>query len=91
MIKKYLYVNNYIMRKSKLELPIVKFEISLLQGKRVKMLVHRGRKKYSRYTGVLEGIYPSIFTVRIDDPVACEVLSYSYSDVVCGEVRLQLA
>ncbi len=78
------------MRKSKLELPIVKAHISALKGKPIQMMVNLGRKKYSRFTGLLEGVYPSIFTVRLDKPITNELMSYSYSDVVCGDVKVSL-
>ena len=48
------------------------------------MEINRGRKKIEKYQGIIENIYPSIFTVNIGD--GKNTLSYSYSEVVCGDV-----
>lgn len=76
------------MRKSKILLPELKERILALQGHPVRLVVHNGRKRYNRYTGVLESVYPSVFTVRIDNPTSIDLLSYSFSDVLCGDVKL---
>ena len=59
-----------------------------MKGESVKMQVNKGRKRIEKYTGVIESVYPSIFTVRIDNPVAQDFLSYSYSEVLCGDVKI---
>ena len=76
------------MRKAKYELSTVKERVAELKGHPVKMLVNRGRKRIARFTGVLENTYPSVFTVRIDNSKSVDLLSYSYSDVLCGDVKL---
>ncbi|HHW90468.1 MAG TPA: hypothetical protein GX745_06185 [Clostridiales bacterium] len=78
------------MRKPVYEMDAVKKRILSLKGKNIKLTVHRGRKRYVRYTGVLEEIYPSVFTVRVNEQKAMDIITYSYSDVLCGDVKIAL-
>ena len=59
-------------------------EIEKLKGESISMEINRGRKKIEKYQGFIENIYPSIFTVNIGD--GKNSLSYSYSEVLCGDV-----
>lgn len=76
------------MRKINYEFDSVKEFVKSLEGKEIKMLVNKGRKKFVRYSGVLECIYPSVFMVRITGCLSSDIMTYSYSDVLCGDVRL---
>ncbi len=77
------------MRKANLKLTDVIEEIKALKGKKIAMSVNRGRKKIESYEGVLEKIYPSVFTVDIFKPDNKGKQSYSYSDVLCGDVVIK--
>ena len=59
-------------------------EIEKLKGESVSMEVNKGRKKIERFEGIIENIYPSIFTVNIGDGKS--PISYSYSEILCGNV-----
>lgn len=76
------------MRKPIYEMESVKQKILELKGKAIKLTVHRGRKRYVKYTGILEEIYPSVFTVRINEHKSMDIITYSYSDVLCGDVKI---
>ncbi len=76
------------MRKVNIDLSEIATQIKGMKGESVKMQVNKGRKRIEKYTGVIESVYPSIFTVRIDNPVAQDFLSYSYSEVLCGDVKI---
>lgn len=78
-----------MLRKVRLNLQEIVEQISALKGIEVNMKVNKGRKKFLKYTGVVESTYPSVFTVKIDDPKYVGKLSYSYSDVLCGDVSLK--
>ena len=53
------------------------------------MEVCRGRKQIKRYKGIIENTFPSVFVVRLTEgDSVMPSLSYSYSDVLCGEVKL---
>lgn len=79
------------MRKVKVSLQEIIDEIATLKGLPVNMQVNKGRKRIVKYTGVIESIYPSVFTVKIDDPKHLGKLSYSYSDIMCGNVAIKKA
>ena len=78
------------MRKQTLTISAIKEKIDELVGKDIRMEVCRGRKQIKRYKGVVEHTFPSVFVVRLTegDSVAPS-LSYSYSDVLCGEVIIE--
>lgn len=63
-------------------------QITDMKGKRVDMAVNRGRKRIEKYIGVIEHIYPSVFTVNIDSPDNKGMQSYSFNDVLCGDVTI---
>lgn len=63
--------------------------IKKLQGEQVKMKVNLGRKKVVFLDGVVKDVYPSLFTVFL--PVEAKLVSYSYSSVLCGDVKLNKA
>lgn len=77
------------MRKSKINLQDVIDEVAVLKGFPISMLVNKGRKRIVKYTGVIDSIYPSVFTVKIDEPKYLGKLSYSYSDILCGNVAIK--
>lgn len=57
--------------------------------KRVAVKVNLGRNKIVSFSGVLSGIYPALFTVRPDDKDYLGKTAYSYSDVLCGNVKIK--
>ena len=66
---------------------VIRNKIEELVGKNIYMEVCRGRKQIKKYSGVVENTFPSVFIVRLDEGDAVvSSLSYSYSDVLCGEV-----
>jgi len=77
------------MRKSLLTIDMVKQKLNELRGSPVSMQVCRGRKQIKQYKGIVEKTFPFGFVVRLTEPVTggnVTSLSYSYNDVVCGEV-----
>ncbi|MGN1259006.1 MAG: Veg family protein [Christensenellales bacterium] len=77
------------MRKATKTLGEVIEEIKQMQGKNVNMEVNRGRKRIEKYVAVIEKVYPSVFTVSIKHPENKGNQSYSYSDVLCGDVKIK--
>ena len=79
------------MRKKTQSIEAIKAKIHAMLGKEINMSVCRGRKRVSKYSGTIENTFPSVFIVRLKnqkdtEPIPC--LSYSYNDVLCGEVRI---
>ena len=56
---------------------------------RVAVRVNLGRNKSVSYSGILSGIYPALFTVKPDDEDFLGKTAYSYSDVLCGNVKIK--
>lgn len=66
----------------------VKEKILMLKGKCIEMQINHGRKKIRKYSGVIEDVYHSVFVVKLDNAIANEKVSYSYSDILCGDVKI---
>lgn len=76
------------MRKVNTDIKDVINEITKLKGESVKMQVNKGRKKIEKYEGIIESVYPSIFTVLVYDPDGEKHYSYSHAEVLCGDVKI---
>lgn len=72
------------MRKVNYSVQSVIDEIERLKGSSISMEVSKGRRKTEKYQGIIENVYPSIFTVNIGE--GKNPLSYSYTEVLCGDV-----
>ena len=59
-------------------------------NKRVAVRINLGRNKCMQFCGVVRGIYPALFTISPDKPDFLGKTSYSYADVLCGNVSLKL-
>ena len=66
----------------------IKRDIRAFRDKRVNVWFNPGRNKIVRYSGVLSGVYPEIFTVAPDDKSLLGKTTYSYTEILCGEVRV---
>lgn len=62
--------------------------ISLHKGSRISYRATNGRRKIEERSGVIQEIYPSLFTVFIESQQS--TVSFSYSDLLTKEVELQL-
>ena len=56
---------------------------------RVSVRVNLGRNKTISYHGVLTGVYPALFTITPDDEDFLGKTAYSYSDLLCGNVKIK--
>ena len=60
-------------------------------GKKIILRANKGRKQVIVRKGVLEKVYPSVFVVRLDDSQnGYSRVSYSYSDLLTSNVKLQV-
>ena len=67
----------------------VKQMVKACSAQRVAVRVNLGRNKSVSYSGILSGIYPALFTVKPDDEGFLGKTAYSYSDVLCGNVKIR--
>ena len=67
----------------------VKQMVKDCNAQHVAVKVNLGRNKSMSYSGILSGVYPALFTVKPDDKDFLGKTAYSYSDVLCGTVKLK--
>ena len=69
----------------------IKKEVESYKGCRVTLEAHRSKKKLFQKEGVIEAVYPCIFTVRIqEEKRAPQRLSFSYTDILTHNVKIGL-
>lgn len=76
----------------------IKQKILDLKGKEVNLHINRGRRKVSSYRARIENVYASVFTVKscsldLDTAQGAKksidsIFTYSYNDILCGEVKI---
>ncbi len=66
----------------------IKANILALKGKEVNLYINRGRRKISSYRARIEDVYPSVFTVKNCEVNLGSIYTYSYNDILCGEVKI---
>lgn len=76
------------MKKNIIDLEKIKKEISALKGSTVKMEINRGRNKIIKFEGVIASIYPSVFTINQIKEKSFSSKTFSYFDVLCGDVKI---
>ena len=86
MSKNFFYVHNFSMRNN-LSIEEIKSQIDKLKGQNIKMLVNKGRKKIEKLQGTVQNLYPSVFTVMLDEENGKSLATYSYTEVLCGHVK----
>lgn len=76
------------MIKTSITLGEVKSKIKDLKEKPVDVTINLGRNKVVKFSGLLNGVYPALFTVSPFDKSFKGKTSYSYSEYMCGRVKL---
>lgn len=66
----------------------IKQRILELKGQEVDLKINRGRRKVSSYRARIENVYASVFTVRSCSLDLETINTYSYNDILCGEVKI---
>lgn len=66
----------------------IKETISGLNQKPVTVKLNLGRNKFVTFPATLSGIYPSLFTVCPLDKNFLGKTAYSYSEILCGRVKI---
>ncbi len=66
----------------------IKQQILQLKGKEVNLHINRGRRKVSSYRARIEDVYSSVFTVKSCALDLGSIFTYSYNDILCGEVKI---
>ena len=77
------------MRRATMNMASIIESIKKMKGEKVDVEVNRGRKRIEKYVAVIETIYPSVFTLKIEEPENKGKQSYSFNDVLCGDVAIK--
>jgi uncharacterized protein Veg len=78
------------MIKKLMNISQAKEAINALKEKKVMVTVNLGRNKFVSFCGRLSGVYPALFTVIPTEEFKGKT-TYSYSEFLCGRVRLKEA
>ena len=65
----------------------IKQKIMQLKGQEVNLYINRGRRKVSSMRARIEDVYASVFTVKTCNELS-NIFTYSYNDILCGEVKI---
>lgn len=87
--KSFCFGHTFCMIKPTKKISDVKQMVKSCSLQRVAVRVNLGRNKSVSYSGILSGIYPALFTVKPDDEDFLGKTAYSYSDVLCGNVKIK--
>lgn len=72
----------------------IKSKVKKYQGQKVRLEAHKSKKKLYQKTGYIEAIYPSIFTISIEnegsEDARTQRMSFSYIDVLTKNVKIDL-
>ena len=58
--------------------------------KPVTVKLNLGRNKFVPFPATVSGVYPSLFTVSPEDKNFLGKTAYSYSEILCGRVKLRV-
>ena len=70
----------------RLSLYDIKDKVNSLKGQNINLKINKGRNKIVRLTATIDQVYPSMFVISPDTPNLLDRKSYSYNDVLCGDV-----
>jgi len=67
----------------------IRIAVSQCKGMYVKLLANRGRNKKLLAYGILEGVYPDVFTVVVQNDGYTQRYSYTYSEILTKHVNIK--
>ncbi len=74
-----------------MSLEVLRNQVEENIGKKVVIKADKGRNKIITKTGVIENVFPSLFTIKITNEFEQErTISFTYSDLLTSTVELQL-
>lgn len=67
----------------------IKEKIAKLKGVSVDMEVNRGRNRIVKLKAMIDQVYPSMFVIKPMERSEIDRFSYSYGDLLCGDIRIK--
>ena len=77
------------MIKNTITISEVKDIIKKMEEKPLVVTISLGRNKYEKFSGKINGVYPALFTILPFNSDFKGKTSYSYSEYLCGKVKLR--
>ena len=69
----------------------IKKDIETCIGEKIQLKANKGRKKTIIREGIIENVYPSIFTVSFENEFnSPRMVSYSYTDILTHTVEIKI-
>lgn len=65
----------------------IKEKVKSLYGQEVNCVINKGRNKLVTVNVRIDQVYPSMFIIHPLEDVDLDRKSFSYSDVMCGDIR----
>lgn len=65
----------------------IKERIKQMSGKEVNCIINKGRNKLVTVNVCIDQVYPSMFIIKPLEDVELERKSFSYNDVMCGDIK----
>ena len=69
------------MREATNNISVAVERVKNLKGIDLKLLINRGRNRFIRIDGVIEDLYPNVFTVKTED-AHTKILTLTYADMM---------
>ncbi len=81
-----IFGNTLIMRENGCNLSHAVERVKNLKGVELKLLINRGRNRFERVDGIIEDLYPNVFTVKTKS-ADTKILTLSYADVMMKNIK----
>lgn len=78
------------MRKQNKSLEEIRNKIEELKGKQLVVVVNKGRNRFVTLDASIDKVYPSMFMIKAECQTDLDRLTYSYSDVLCGDIKFKI-
>ncbi|MGO1581485.1 MAG: Veg family protein [Peptoniphilaceae bacterium] len=72
------------------QMMLIKNELEENLGKKVIVRANKGRKKFVTSRGVLKSVYPSIFSIDVENGDQLTTSTFTYSDVLTKTVTITI-
>lgn len=82
------YIGRVVHLSSKKKVSRIQEALAQYVGTDVKLKANSGRRKFIERSGILEGTYANLFVVRVEEKSVERKLSFSYVDLLTGNVVL---
>lgn len=69
-----------------LNIDLVRSDIKKMQNKKIIITVYGLRNRCNKFEGIINKIYPNIFTVLVNS----EEKSFCYRDIITGDVKIKM-